>query len=84
MRHIARPRPSRGIKPTQRQDREYRTGYFMKKLLYNAPEPPKTMCLRRRLRYAADCAHRNILAHNRERNVLPSPPQTRRFVAKGL
>jgi hypothetical protein len=56
----------------------------MKKLLYNAPQPPKTMCLRRWLRYAADCAHSNILAHNRERNVLRSPPQTRKFVTKAL
>ena len=84
MRHVTRPRPSRGVKPTQRQDREYRASHFMKKLLYNAPQPAKTLCLRRWLRCTADCAHRNILAHNRERNVLPSPSETRKFVAKGL
>ena len=56
----------------------------MKKLLYNAPEPPKTMCLRRRLRYAADCAHRNILAHNRERNVLATLLEPANLLAKAL
>jgi hypothetical protein len=72
MGHVPRPCTSGGIKPAQRQDCEHRASHFVKQLLQYTPESAKTVPLRGWLRYAADCAHRNILAHNQERNVLPS------------
>ena len=72
MRNVARPRARGGIKPAQRQDGEHRARHFVKKLPQNTPESSKTLFLRRRRRYTANCTHGNILAHNQEPNVLPS------------
>jgi hypothetical protein len=56
----------------------------MKELSQYAPKPPKTPYLRRWLHYAAYCAHKNILAQNQERYVLPNPLEKRTFNHNGL
>jgi len=53
MRHIACPRPERGVEPRQRQNREHCASHFVKKLLESPPKAAKTCFLRRWLRCAA-------------------------------
>src|SRR6266568_6520280 len=65
VRHVARVRPQRGVRPAQRQHRKHCPRHLVEKLLQNAPQPAKPAGpVRRGLRRSG---HASILAQNSSR-----------------
>lgn len=64
------PRSQSCIEPSKRQNAKNGAGHFVKQLLEDAPEAAKSSSLDLHRGAAHGCSHRNILAHNREQDVL--------------